>query len=592
MAKASRENANTVGDISGPSIVDSYTPSWNQLSHVRTQTTRIPRLPPRSNCNNRANKNGCGTSRRSCSLGMDFASFAAAALRNSAVLPCESFDSYWITNAPVQFGLKGVKCTFRFETSFADAEDEAGTLVNGDNRHTVYILWISSCEDPSLLYSCRMDSKIDKVAIRYGQRTPSIVKNMIEGANLSADDPRFTMINLIGEQEMGLFIRLCVTPHDGPSALRLALRTPSAAEWKSHLLMFIQNLQNDLWKERWQRELLEKDALSMKSQIAQMERKRGWLEKELEMLYAVMQQQNPVQSLKVANEVEASLPKREEPLLQPVPTTSTAQITDAQESPKFNEIAVSPKRNSPSSSPTSSVPLKSGSNFKKKRTNRNKDALANDDLLIGVASLLSCAVCPGEVTLRDQDGIKEHFINQHLDGEQGRCRVCTEAVKNSDMLNHMKAHLVKEYACEFCGKKGRKHYLKAHIRIHTGERPYKCEQCARRFADSSTYRRHQMIHTGEKRYSCPVCGRCIARKDNVKTHLRSHVKTISSNASEAAAWMETLLNSLPTKMERNSLAVPPLDSPTSVENNEDQNLLGDFNLLESLKEDEEMSDKS
>lgn len=67
-------------------------------------------------------------------------------------------------------------------------------------------------------------------------------------------------------------------------------------------------------------------------------------------------------------------------------------------------------------------------------------------------------------------------------------------------------------------------------------------------------------------------------------------RTISSSESEAAAWMETLLNSLPNKTERNGLTVPPLDSPTSVENNDDQNLLGDFNLLESLKEDEEMSD--
>lgn len=92
----------------------------------------------------------------------------------------------------------------------------------------------------------------------------------------------------------------------------------------------------------------------------QMERKRGWLEKELEMLYAVMQQQSPVQPLKITNEAENSVPKREEPLLQPIPTASTAQITDAEESPKFNVIAVPPKRSSLSSSLTSSMPLKSG----------------------------------------------------------------------------------------------------------------------------------------------------------------------------------------------------------------------------------------
>lgn len=36
------------------------------------------------------------------------------------------------------------------------------------------------------------------------------------------------------------------------------------------IVAFFQDLQNDLWKERWQRELLEKDALNMKSQIAQV----------------------------------------------------------------------------------------------------------------------------------------------------------------------------------------------------------------------------------------------------------------------------------------------------------------------------------
>lgn len=90
-----------------------------------------------------------------------------------------------------------------------------------------------------------------------------------------------------------------------------------------------------------------------------MERKRGWLEKELEMLYAVMQQQNPTQPLKIINEAENPAPKREESLLQPVPNVSTAQIADADESSKFNDDVVPSKRSSLPSLPTSSLPLKS-----------------------------------------------------------------------------------------------------------------------------------------------------------------------------------------------------------------------------------------
>ncbi|VDN07560.1 unnamed protein product [Thelazia callipaeda] len=510
---------------------------------------------------------------------MDLACFAA-------VLPFETFNSYWMVSAPVQVGLKNIRCTFRFATSCIDAEEETATLAKSDDHHMVYVLWVSSCEDPSLLYSCRMDSKTDKVALRYGQRTPSVLKNLIEGANLLSDKSKFTVINLIGEQEMGLLIQLCAASGESSSAIRLPLRQPSAWEWKNHLLLFIQNLQNDLCKERWQRELVEKDALSLKSQLAQMERKRGWLEKELEILHAVMHQQNFMQALKISNKVEDSSQEKEEPLLKILPTTSFSQKADAEEPPKFNANILSPEKSSSPLPLQTSVCLScfeccSKCSSKRKRIVRNKDASTEDELLIGVASLLFCAVCPGEVILKDQDGIKEHFINQHLDGEQGRCRACMELVGNGDMLSHMKVHLVKEYACEFCGKKGRKHYLKAHIRIHTGERPYKCEQCARRFADSSTYRRHQMIHTGEKRYSCPLCGRCIARKDNVKTHLRSHIKTLSSNESEAAAWMETLLNSLATKTEK-SIAVSAEDFANPVENTGDQNIVGDFSLLESL----------
>lgn len=141
-----------------------------------------------------------------------------------------------------------------------------------------------------------------------------------------------------------------------------------------------------------------------------------------------------------------------------------------------------------------------------------------------------CNLCQG--AFKTLHTLKMHMTS-HSDLRSYTCDICGMGFKRlNNVRDHMKCHEQKSNQCQICGNFfARKRYLAIHEKtIHNfyadgvipEEKGFECGTCGAKLKWKKNLLAHMRIHTGEKPYVCKICKKDFICHGSLRTHMAKH----------------------------------------------------------------------
>ncbi|KAJ8957980.1 hypothetical protein NQ318_001981 [Aromia moschata] len=169
-----------------------------------------------------------------------------------------------------------------------------------------------------------------------------------------------------------------------------------------------------------------------------------------------------------------------------------------------------------------------------------------------------CEHCGERV--RDRKGLLKHLRYHHMDCKDEECQFCLKFNKDPQKTskelqkrmwncpycpesfkyyptykNHVKTHNNESFACTLS-------YLRIHMRNHTGETPFQCNDCGKKFKRKDSLRYHLGTHKEERKlFHCDLCNQGYTHRSSLFKHKRDiHSVTVDRTTTSCKICEEKL----------------------------------------------------